>query len=430
MERILITKAKDYIDEIIKIKGRIRRIRCHGSLAFIDLQDRSEYIQAVYEGDLIDSCKEETVVSLTGKIIKDERAHGGVEMHVEEDGIEILAGLSDKLPFEIKRVSDDVNPDLIYDHRALSLRNQKLRAIFHIQAEILNSYRKFLNNNDFLEVSTPKLVQSGTEGGTELFEVEYFDKKAYLAQSPQFYKQMMVSTDYERVYETAKAYRAEKHDTSRHINEYMSLDFEMAYINDHHDIMKMENRLLQSIMEDLKVSCKKDLGLLECDIPKVAEKIPEVKFADAVKMLEEKYQKKIYKNIDPEGERFLSDWAKKEYDSEWLFITDFPASKRPFYTKCYENNSEITKSFDLLFRGLEVTTGGQRIHQYSELITSMEKNKLNPLEYDSYLDIFKYAMPPHGGLAIGLERLTMQLCNLNNIREASLFPRDRNRLIP
>ncbi|MEJ6951037.1 aspartate--tRNA(Asn) ligase [Natronospora cellulosivora (SeqCode)] len=430
MQRILIKDAKKYPEEIIMIQGRIKRIRCHGSLSFIDLADRSECIQVVYEGDLMNSCKEEAVISLKGKVIIEKRAYRGVEMHVEKDGIEILSQAVADLPFEIKRASEDVSPDIVYDHRALSLRNQKLSAVFKIQSEILSAFREFLIKNEFIEISSPKLVHSGTEGGTDLFEVEYFEQKAYLAQSPQFYKQMMVSSYFERVFETAKAYRAEKHDTSRHINEYMSLDFEMSYIEDHHDLMELENRLLQYIIEELEVNCKKGFEILGMEIPELTIKIPEITFKDAKKVLEEEYQKVLVKNIDPEGERLLSKWAKEKYDSDFLFITDFPKSKRPFYTMCYQEDSETTKSFDLLFRGLEVTTGGQRIHLYDQLIEAMEEKQLVPAEYESYLDIFKYAMPPHGGLAIGLERLTKQLCGLDNIREATLFPRDRNRLVP
>lgn len=430
MKRILINDVRSHINQVINIQGWIKKVRCHGNITFIIIRDRSEYIQTVYEGELPVKLNKESAISIRGKVVRESRAKGGVEVKIIPNGIEIVSEVIDQLPFEIEKVSKNINPQNIYNHRALGLRNNKLHSIFKIQSEILTSFRKFLNKEGFLEIATPKIVSSGTEGGTELFEIKYFEQKAYLAQSPQFYKQMMVGAGYERVFETGKAYRAEKHDTSRHINEYMSLDLEMGFIEDHKDIMNFENRLLGYIVDHLNHHNKKEFDVLGVENPDVPESIPVITFEKAVEIIQKKYKKEIYNNLDPDGERMIADWAQEKYNSDWLFIENFPLSKRPFYTMYYQENPEISKSFDLLYKGLEVTTGGQRIHLYHMLVDSLVNSGLDPEEYSSYLDIFQYGMPPHGGLAIGLERLTMQLCNLDNIREASLFPRDRSRLTP
>lgn len=433
MKRILIKELNEkFIGNTVKLQGWIKTVRRLGKITFMMVRDRSGIVQVVYEGDkVIPLIAEEAAISITGKVIQEERAPGGIEVHTLQEGIELLSGLVENLPFEVKKADQSVNPDKLYNHRALSLRNQKLYSIFLIQSALMNGFRQFLMQEGFTEISTPKIVASGTEGGTELFSVDYFEQKVYLAQSPQFYKQMMVGAGYERVFEVGKAYRAEKHDTSRHINEYVSLDFEMGFIENYQEIMDMETRLLSWLLNHLSLSCPNSFNLLGVSLPTVPEKIPAISVEQARDILKEKFTKQMpASGPDPAGERLLSKWASEELNSEWLFITGFPSTKRPFYTMFDPVKRNITWSFDLLFRGIEVTTGGQRIHDYHMLTDNMVKFGLNPEDYTSYLDIFKYGMPPHGGLAIGLERLTMKLCGLSNVREASLFPRDRNRLIP
>jgi len=286
-----------------------------------------------------------------------------------------------------------------------------------------------LTKEGFTEIFTPKLVSEGAEGGTEVFKVKYFEREAYLAQSPQFYKQMMVGAGFERVFEIAHVYRAEEHNTNRHLNEYISMDFEMGFIEDETEIMDMEERLLKEILKKVKEEGNEYLEVLEAEMPEIQGEIPRMKLKDALNILEKEYNKKnLDGDLDPEGEKLICRYAKEKLNSDFIFLTHYPRRKRPMYTMpCGELE---THSFDLLFRGIEITTGGQRIHNYEELIENIEYKELNPDNYSSYTCIFKYGMPKHGGLAIGLERLTTQLLGLENVREASLIPRDRTRLTP
>ena len=283
------------------------------------------------------------------------------------------------------------------------------RAKFKIQEGIVRGFRDYLLSRDFTEIRTPKIVARGAEGGSNVFKLEYFNKKAELGQSPQFYKQTMVGV-YDRVFEAAPVFRAEKHNTTRHLNEYTSLDFEMGYIDSFRDVMDMETGMLQYVMKLLEQDYKKELDMLGVTLPEVG-RIPAVRFDQAKELL-------------------IGRYFQEEYGSDFVFVTHYPSKKRPFYAMDDPADPRFTLSFDLLFRGLEVTTGGQRIHDYREITAKMEKRGMDPEDIASYLMIFKYGVPPHGGLGIGLERLTMRLLDEQNVREASLFPRDVTRLEP
>ena len=272
-------------------------------------------------------------------------------------------------------------------------------------------------------------MSEGAEGGTELFKIKYFEKTAYLAQSPQFYKQMMVGAGFERVFEVAHVYRAEEHNTSRHLNEYVSMDLEFGFIENEYDIMDLEEELIKYILNSVEGKGIKYLELLKAKLPKIHEDIPKIELKEAIKIIENKYNKKgLEGDLDPEAEKLICKYAREELGCDFIFITNYPRKKRPMYTMPL--GEEGTRSFDLLFRGVEITSGGQRIHNYNMLISSMKEKGLNPNDYEGYIEIFKYGMPKHGGLGIGLERLTVQLLNLSNIREASLIPRDRTRITP
>jgi nondiscriminating aspartyl-tRNA synthetase len=293
----------------------------------------------------------------------------------------------------------------------------------------VKSFADFLRSEGFLQMHTSKIISAGTEGGTNLFPIQYFEQTAYLAQSPQFYKQMMVGAGYERVFEIGFVYRAEDHATSRHINEYLSLDFEMGFIESEQDVINQEIRLLQYMFEQIKKNCAEELKLHNIELPEI-KTIPQIRLADAIKIIKEKSNKKVEteNDLDPEGERLICEYSKKEFDSDFVYITYYPASGRPFYTM--PDGTGLTRGFDLLYKGLEVTTGSQRINNFQMLVDNMVKFGLKPENFEFYLEIFRYGMPAHGGLAIGAERLTQQILNLKNIREASLFPRDRYRLTP
>ena len=316
------------------------------------------------------------------------------------------------------------------DMRPLSLRNLRERAVFKIQEGLVRGFREYLSSQGFTEIHTPKITAKGAEGGSNMFKLSYFHKPAVLAQSPQFYKQMMVGV-FDRVFETAPVFRAEKHNTKRHLNEYTSLDFEMGYIDSIQDLMEMETGFLQYAMELLKRDYEKECRLLEVELPNV-ERIPQVRFDEAKRLVSEKYSRKIKNpfDLEPEEESLIGRYFKEEYGADFVFVTAYPSKKRPFYAMDDPQDERFTLSFDLLFHGLEVTTGGQRIHDYHALLEKIERRQMDTEGMESYLDAFRYGMPPHGGLGIGMERLTMQLLGRENVRETTLFPRDLGRLEP
>ncbi len=432
MQRTLASEVPHKIGETVLLQGWVNNLRPLGKLCFLVLRDRSGLIQAVLydRPDLAKDLCEEAVIELTGRVRPDARAPHGCEVEVHE--LTVIRTPVETLPIRVNRPHSVLNTKLetLLTHRVLSLRNPEIGAIFRVQAELIHGFREFLTHEGFLEVHTPKIVASGTEGGTELFPVQYFDKTAYLAQSPQFYKQMLVGAGFERVFEVGPVYRAEPHSTTRHLNEYISLDIEMGFIESEQDLLALEARLLRHMFERVRDRCAKELVLYNATVPSVPEKIPQVTLAEAHTILRERFNKHTSGDLDPESERLLCRYAQEELSSELLFVTHYPVEKRPMYAMPDPENPRLTRSFDLLYKGLEITTGGQRIHEYERLVESIRKRGLDPANFEFYLEVFKYGMPPHGGFAIGAERLTMQLLNLGNVREASFFPRDRTRLTP
>lgn len=429
MKRTLVRELNENIDNQVIIKGWIHRIRELGKIAFLLIRDRSGVVQCVVNTKEINikGLKLESVVKICGDVVENKSSEVGAEIQVTE--LKVISKVNEDLPIEINKDKVEANLDVILNNRVLSLRNPRINAIFKIQQAIAHGFSKFLVKEGFTEVFTPKIVAEGTEGGTELFKVKYFDKEAYLAQSPQFYKQMMVGAGYERVFEIGHVYRAESHDTKRHINEYISLDLEMGFIEDEYEIMELETRLLKYIINYVNEIRSKELEMLEVKMPKIEGEIVKMELSKAIEILKENYNKTDLKyDIDPEGEKLISKYVKEKYNSDFVFLTHYPKEKRPMYTMPAPNGK--THSFDLIFRGLEVTTGGMRIHNYNQLKGAMINKGLNPDDYEGYMSVFKYGMPPHGGLAIGLERLTAKLLGYENIRETTLFPRDKYRLMP
>ena len=428
MKRILVKNIPNFIEKEIKIEGWLYRVRRLKSITFLLIRDRSGLVQCVIENNNIDlsSLKLESVVSIVGIVKKSNNSLNPFEILVES--FEIISE-AHELPIELNKKELDVNLDTILNNRAISIRHEKVNSIFKIQNIIVQSFREFLINKGFTEIFTPKIVAEGAEGGTEVFKVEYFEKTAYLAQSPQFYKQMMVGAGFERVFEVAHVYRAEQHNTSRHLNEYISMDLEIGFINNEFDIMNLEEDLIKFILKAIEVKGKEYLKILNVNIPKIDVSIPKIELNEAIEILKKVYGKgDLEGDLDPEGEKLICKYAKEKYGCDFIFLTNYPKRKRPMYTMPFEEQG--TRSFDLLFKGVEITTGGQRINDYNMLIKSIENKGLNPKDYESYTDIFRYGMPKHGGLAIGLERITTQLLNLENVREASLIPRDRTRITP
>jgi nondiscriminating aspartyl-tRNA synthetase len=432
MERILSSEALLRPGDTVRLAGWIHNIRDFRDVKFLILRDRGGLIQTVIDpasGIKTADIGKEFVVELQGAVVAEPRAPGGAEVRLSS--LEVLAR-AEEPPLEINRPAllAKTHLDKILDHRPISVRALPIRAIFKVQAEIVHAFSMYLRSQDFTEIKSSKIVSSGTEGGANLFEIDYFERRAYLAQSPQFYKQTMVGSGFERVFEVGPVYRAEKHETSRHLNEYVSLDYEMGFIKDEQDVIDMQIGLMRHICKEVGERCAAEIEMLGATLPVVGETIPQITFKEAVARVEEGGHRLPAGDLDPEAERRLCDWAQKEHGSEFLYVVGFPLAHRPMYTHFREEEPTTSRSFDLLFRGLEITTGSQRIHGYDSLVAEMRKRGLNPDDYAGYLTIFKHGMPPHGGLAIGLERLTMQMLGLSNVKEATLFPRDRRRLEP
>ena len=429
LERTFISEVKDSQDETILLRGWVYKIIDLSNIVFVKLRDKSGIIQLVTNKEQIEGLKLENAIEVIGKKSKNEKAPGGIEIIV--DKIKILGKTYyDKLPFEINSYKNKAALETQLDHRTIALRRPEIRAIFKVQNEIEQAFRDYLRSKNFEQIHTAKIIDSSTEGGSEMFTVNYFDRRSFLAQSPQFYKQMMVGAGFERVYEIGHAYRAELHNTWRHLNEYVSLDVEMGFIKDEFELMDLEEGFLDYLFKHLNKVCKKELEMYKVELPNEV-KIPRITLDEAHKILLEKYNKKSpLGNIDAKGEELICDYVKKEYGTEFVFLTKYPVAKRPMYTMPDDEDKTLTKSFDLIYDGLEITTGGQRINDYEMLKENIIKFGLNPEDFDFYLDTFKYGMPPHGGFAIGLERLTMKILKLSNIREATLVPRDMKRLTP
>ena len=424
-----------YEDQIVTIKGTIHNIRMMSDFAFVILRTARDTIQCVYaesfsEYRMSEDVKEECAAKITGKVVAGETKDGSKRYEVQIHNIELLSHPAEIPPVVItkKQVNCDLSTKL--DYRPVTLRNPKERAIFKLQEGIQRGFREYLTAQGFTEIHSPKINFAGAEGGTNVFKLDYFGKQVYLAQSPQLYKQAMVAV-YERVFEIAPVFRAEHHDTSRHLNEYISMDFEMGFIDSFEDIMNMEAGVLKYIMNLLRTEYKNEVDLLHIEIPEIKE-IPVLKFMEAKEIIMKKfkYQPTDMKDFDPEEEQILGKYAKKQFNSDFIFITHYPSKKRPFYTMDDPEDPEYTLSFDLLFRGLEITSGGQRVHDYAQQVAKMEKLGMNSEEFATYLMLHKYGAPPHGGLGLGLERLTMHLLGAKNVREATMFPRDINRVSP
>ena len=416
----------------VKVNGAIHTIRDMGIIAFIILRKREGLVQCVYEENIskfdLKDVKEADTVEVTGVLAESAKAPNAIEIRLGE--LKMLSVPAEPMPLPIAKWKLNTSLEAKLNYRPISLRNIRERAKFRIQEGIVRGFRDFLYKEGFTEIHTPKIGAKSAEGGANLFRLEYFHRPAILQQSPQFYKQMMVGV-FDRVFETAPVFRAEKHNTKRHLNEYTSLDFEMGYIDGFEDIMAMETGFLQYTMELLKKEYARELQILNIEVPKT-DNIPAVRFDEIKRLVSEKYDRKIKNpfDLEPEEETLISRYAKEEWDADFVFVTHYPSKKRPFYAMDDPEDPTYTLSFDLLFRGMEITTGGQRIHDYHELLAKMEKRGMTDEGMEQYLSAFKHGMPPHGGLGIGMERLTMKMMNEDNVRETTLFPRDLSRLEP
>lgn len=419
----------------VRLRGCVQHIRAFSWGAFLILRGDDGFIQTVVEDSaMLKGVSEGCGVVVEGKVRPSKVnnpiiLNKAVEIGLET--IEVLSSPAEPMPFDINKKEINLHMDVKFDHRPLALRQPRERAIFKVASALTAGFRDYLMKAGFTEIHTPKLCSAGAEGGANIFEVDYFGRKAFLAQSPQFYKQMGVGI-YNRVFEVAPVFRAEKHATSRHMNEYISMDYEFGPIECWTEVMSLQADMLASMMQRVENECAHELGLWNAAVPVVPDRIPVLKLHEAHELVK-KHTGKDYTSepdLAPEEEGIICELAAQEMDSEFIFITHFPEDKRPFYTMNDPENPGETLSFDLLFRGLEITTGGQRIHDYDMQVEKIKKFGLSPEDFEGFLQIHRHGMPPHGGLAIGLERLTARILGIANVKECGMYPRDVNRLTP
>lgn len=433
ISRVLAADVSGHIGARIQVAGWLHRRRVLKSLTFLVVRDRSGLVQVVLatpaETAAAADLTEETVIAVTGTVVASPQAPGGAE--IVQPAITRLSGPAQPPPFDLYRPAVTATLPTILDHAPASLRHPVLRAPFEISAAALAGFRAALDGLGFTEVSTPKVVQSATESGANVFGLDWFGQRAYLAQSPQFYKQAMVGV-FERVYETGPVFRAEPHDTARHLAQYCSLDAEFGFVADHHDVMAVLRDVTAGMVATIAERAGAAVELLGVKLPAVPAEIPWIHFADAQELLARHTAEDPRGETDlaPAHERWLSDWALREHGSELLYVTGYPMAKRPFYTHPEPGRPEWSNSFDLLFRGLEIVTGGQRLHRHADYLAALAARGEDPEPYASYLAVFAAGMPPHGGFAMGLERWTARITGAANVRSATLFPRDIHRLSP
>ncbi len=430
--RTLIRELKEHIEKEVTIKGWVDVARNQGKVAFFDFRDRSGKIQGVVFGkpeilEVAQTLKQEWVVAVTGvvharpeKMVNAKVQNGDIELEITN--IEVLAQ-AEALPFDMSESGYNLDLTTELDHRALTLRHPRLQAIFKVQAVIIDSFREYMKGQEFFEFQAPSITPATAEGGAEVFQVDYFDKKAYLTQSPQLYKQI-VMTAFERVFSVNKVFRAEPSATTRHITEIVSLDAEMAFIESWTDVRDMSEATVRFILNALTEKCSAELAFLNATLPAMIEKTPTLSLTEAF----EKLGVPADKDLNPEQERRLCEIIKEETGSDFVYVYGYPTRQKPFYVFPNPEKPEFNEGMDLLCRGIEWLSGGRRINEYNQLLDHVEKWKMDPSAISMFLEAFKYGVPPEGGFAFGAERMTMQILGLKNIREATMFVRDMNRI--
>jgi nondiscriminating aspartyl-tRNA synthetase len=417
--------------ERVLLRGWLQHQRTLASVRFLILRDAWGTAQVSLPSEAASAPVEltaESAIEVEGLAVADRRAPGGVEIRDAE--IRLISPSKKPLPVDLFRPTIDATLPTLLDHAAVSLRHERRRAAFRLMDASAAAYRASLRHEGFTEIFTPKIVGAATESGASCFSLDYFRTRAYLAQSPQLYKQIMVGV-FERVFEVGPVFRAEPHDTPRHLNEYVSLDAEIGFITDHHDVMALLQRTVAAMAR--AVSESPDVHAAGERMPvRMPSVFPALHFTEALELLAEEFGREVVTEPDlaPAHERWLGDWALSTHDSDFLFVVGFPLRKRPFYTHPDPARPDHSNGFDLLFRGLELATGGQRLHLLADYETVLAERRIDPAPFAGYLEAFQHGMPPHGGFAIGLERWVMQLVGAANLRETTLFPRDLNRLQP
>lgn len=433
MQRIHVHELPEHEGERVRVAGWLQHQRRLSRLTFLLLRDRTGIVQVIVETpELVaelGALQQESVLEIEASVVATAQAPGGVELH--EPTVRVLSPAAAAPPIDLRLpVLKEQLPKQL-DHAAVALRHPGKRATFELAAASVAGYRAALDELGFTEIQTPKIVGSATESGANVFGIDYFGRPAFLAQSPQFFKQTMVGV-FERVYETGPVFRAEPHDTPRHLAEYVSLDAELGFIEDHFTVMRFAREAISGMVEGVRTRAAGAVEQLELELPEVPQEIPVIHFSEAQRMIETATGEKVIGEPDlaPAHERWLGEWARHEHGSDFVFVAGYPMVKRPFYTHPDTARPEFSNSFDLLFRGLELITGGQRLHRYEDYVAALADRGETPEAYETYLESFKHGMPPHGGFAIGLERWVARLVEAANIRETTLFPRDLTRLAP
>lgn len=435
MERIRTTEVQAHVGERVCVQGWLHAVRRLGGVNFLVLRDGWGTVQAVTEQETElapitqAELQSESLIALEGLVVASAQAPGGVEL--QQLQITVLTPVREALPVLISKREVKAQLPVLLDHAVVTNRHPGRRALFRLSAGVMAAFRGYLNSIGFTEIQTPKVVASATESGANVFAIDYFGRPAYLAQSPQFYKQIMVGV-FERVFEVGPVFRAEPHATARHLSEYVSMDLELGFIENHFTVMGVLRNLLDHIFTTLQSQYSTELALVGANLPTVPATIPHLHFSEAKELVYQLHgvDERNEPDLSPQEERWLGAWAQSEHGSDFLFVTGYPMSKRPFYTHPDPARPAYSNSFDLLFRGIELVTGGQRLHRYEDYLAALAARKLSTEPFVGYLEAFRYGMPPHGGLAIGLERLLMQLTGATNLRETTLFPRDLSRLTP
>lgn len=431
MKRILIGQTLEKVGEEVKIAGFVQTVRAHGKIVFVDVIDRSGIIQVV-GGEDLSSLKPQFAVEIEGKIKK--RPEKMINKKINTGTIEleslkvVVLSKAEEMPFDMG--ADELNLELptLLDYRTLVLRHPKIKEIFEVQSKVLEGFREAAKELGCTEISVPTISASSTEGGAEVFSVDYYGHKAYLTQSPQLYKQMLIPS-LERVFTISKAYRAEPSVTTRHLSEATQMDCELGFV-DFEELLQALEFVGTRTLKHVEKNCQRIFEDYAVSPLKIPANIPRLKMREAQQIILERtgVDHTKEKDLDPEDEKEICKWALEEKDSDLVIITHYPTKKRAFYTAPDPENPEYSLSYDLLFRGLEILSGSQRINDYNELVTAIKERGMDPSNFEMYLQAFKYGMPPEGGFSFGLERITMKLLNLSNVREASLFPRDMERV--
>ena len=433
MQRTLVKDTLTQVGQMVLLKGWVATKRDHGKLTFVELRDRTGRVQCVgfqKMGELTVESPVQiigTVKERPAKMVNAELTTGTVEVDVSE--YQVLATPAGVLPFDMGKAELDVELPTLLDHRPITLRHPKVQAIFKVQAVIIDSFREFLKSQDFMEFQAPVITPAVAEGGSEVFEVNYFDKKAYLTQSPQLYKQIVMSA-FERVFSVNKVFRAEPSVTSRHITEIVSLDAEMGFIESWTDVKDMAEELIKYIFAQVQEKCAAELKLFDVALPATVAKTPTMSLREAQEKIFQKTGRDVRKekDLNPEDERTICALVKEETGSDLVFIFGYPTKKKPFYVYPNPKDPEYNEGMDLLCRGVELLSGGRRVNDYQQLTQHVKEWGMDPEKIKLFMEAFKYGVPPEGGFAFGAERITMQVLGLKNIREAVMFPRDMERI--